>query len=1645
MSASGNITISAGTPGSAALTGVADKYVNNISGEQVASGLDEMQKAGAGLFMETTDQLQEKFKDMIGFAGALDKTKELTDMIVNIIGNPYVSNALSVASILPGGVTYTPSIRNRMNGIWNSMKQTTKALKLKAEQATELPENDESINPNMADAMVESLKDAVISVALSMLDEQCVKYTGFHISELYGMYCTGRSLYQTMSYYKKLSKEGYVVDVSIANPYEVAKKAFLDWLDNLSDIFWNSMLIVMLKEQFENIKNLIGEFRNLSFDALEDGIEDLEDVIDLLDSLGLNDNTPEIDISGIIDGVTSGLPDVSDVTGAMKNLLKNAYKQAMDTIISTGMSAGISAAGNMLTQSGVSVSKAYTMEVTDYTRHIITITLNADPEKKGTLKKLADTFEESDTFNSSDIYAILNLCAALWQTAKNENESQEREITILSKEDVPMWYQFVIKAVVKGGDRAQAQTEDDTYAFPIDLLNSGVTEFSVEDPRNKKRSMLPIIQVAMGILKSLVPQLKILCHLVSNYQTNKKKMEAYAKKINGVWFQDNNEAMGLDGFQSLAGGFSSIRNDLAAGALVRTMGWVSKFMASGLNFKDFLKQEWGGPFISLTSEQTETFVQELINDGMPEDTVHRIIPDTTNGFTFAVQIDGGENGAIDDLDKVIYDPGSNSICYTTSDLPLYPSQILAAMSKGARSLDGVYDDYGIFSSNYQENEFQSNEEGGDTSEDLLYMELATTENETRRQEIENELQRIKEEQEIENVRTQTLKETVNRLTVWTSETPDGPQAIDLESINACIINNDDVDVAYPVPSNPIRTPEDLTNYINSPEFLGDKNIGNHAIIEFSQDYLKGKGVEYKLGVKPGQSVTTGTDMGSVVQYGENRLIKSIFSYGTVRKDKDGNFARLFPDMNCNRHIIIDDYETGTDINVDVSMLEDMANDIKLSSYVYDFLKNNLCYSVLPDILLRRKKYTGWENSVASNFRHPDGQEIYAEFKERVDHTIENLYKDIDKNINVTKIKATNGNNKKLEQLSDMALNFRDEFMDGTHNWKEEKNGILDLYDHRDKLDECADVYNPYDIRWLGIDYYLDLLGRIDMKQDLPYADRYYELLSYIITRRNSVEWQEMSKITDFIKEKVYTFVDRKRHPDILAELMAKFPDVPEITEVFQYFQSIAISDDTSYIPAQNSASNIYVYYRKNIEYAPNGWWQEKSETSWLPVLYTDGTLIRLKVIIINGLFDIINTEKHPDPFDTLDSKFSGSGRISADTVYKYIRDSLIGWTPIISTNPETGEVTVIQAEPSNYTSIYEVARLYTYYHNNINAEKTGEWVDEDMVSKLDFSAGPNGIWALVCKEQKELNEFWAEVISDYKEKYNTRECINAVKALKFDNAEWPEPRMLTINGVTYDWYFFEELKYSDNAVIDSWGDNWMADDVVTETTPERPDGIDPPSEDEARALMNDTTKNGIPDLTPPEIDFTKHDYWLRYFAMVTLVNLMPMYWATGLVVLGVPIPGPAIFMPLYTLYIKQTSMVIVFGLSYRLPLWFDACILYLNMGQDTSTIMQPLLIVLNMIKQTFATKIGQIENPIPNIIQTYINTLKQSNDELEKQNIELKEVTIPTLKSVSFPKAQDVKKEIMGKVWNVDTRESVTRLEDNYREIIKKEGKEGEK
>lgn len=240
--------------------------------------------------------------------------------------------------------------------------------------------------------------------------------------------------------------------------------------------------------------------------------------------------------------------------------------------------------------------------------------------------------------------------------------------------------------------------------------------------------------------------------------------------------------------------------------------------------------------------------------------------------------------------------------------------------------------------------------------------------------------------------------------------------LDMPTINE-IINNINVESLLNA------TPENISDVI------AKNDSGEKVIIEFADKCINDKEVEYELYVKPGETITEDTIIGEVEQYGRMIPIKSIFSTGTVMGTPDNSdFLHLYPSV-CNRHIIIDNIQFGTNMGVDTTYMEQVIDKFQHESYLYNLICTNLCYSSLPAILMRRKN--GKKNGIS----------IFNDFRKKQDDISKKFIDDMKKEAKAENIKKTSANYKKVNKLGDKLLDMRAKRIENT----------LELYNSIDTL------------------------------------------------------------------------------------------------------------------------------------------------------------------------------------------------------------------------------------------------------------------------------------------------------------------------------------------------------------------------------------------------------------------------------------------------------------------------------------------------------------------------------------------------------------------------------------------------------------------
>lgn len=887
---------------------------------------------------------------------------------------------------------------------------------------------------------------------------------------------------------------------------------------------------------------------------------------------------------------------------------------------------------------------------------------------------------------------------------------------------------------------------------------------------------------------------------------------------------------------------------------------------------------------------------------------------------------------------------------------------------------------------------------------------------------------------------------------------EGQQVIDLNDLNICAVDYDetttvdfpDIQVSDISILQDIYQDKDLIRILLSdpeeiPEIIPETNIGENVIIEFSEGTVKNPDpVIYEIKINPGDEITDGTIIGTVEQDGENKLLKSIFSKGRVKGVEDSSeFFHLYP-SSCNRHIVLENTQPETGGDFDLSLdIQDLNDKFMNEGVLYALITNNMCQSLLPFILSRR--YRGTVDSLFTN-RNTTYQDSYirsrvnssdfsadnTEFKqEYIDiygtglnglkifdasvlqvinraqeefatkiiaddinqetmrnwkkrlkkkRTRKHAKKEINQKIEqqTNKIKKSENPFNKLNEEKDRLLNAREKYV----------NTILDIYKNKDKLPRCKYDEKYTDCKFL-INDSIDGDVLKDVKkydEEFTYSgigemDEYYNYYFSLLANINLSDQNDYTKeyyqiITDIIDKRM--IVEGTEIKDIKLKFCQLFNDNVDV--VFGlYTNSPLYQNNENYINQEfgkfenmvNSFAN-----RENIKYSNN-----------LKDEFTSKNLGEDAILNIGKLY-------------------------TSDNQYKKVYDYIKSLFPQDKDDEETASDLIAS----------QLATMYTYiqsYGDGSN-NRYKDFHNED---------GKYLYYILIKEEAEKIITFWDKVVDEYMNS-DLNKCIQRLYEISSSYKEfatWPLPTDLTINNVNYKHYLFENVKVEkDDSPVDiSIGDYSFPEKV---DFPEIPDELDPISEEEALEKMNE---HEIIEPKYDDVTILDFKYWQKYFALATLICLVPTFWNCGLDIMPwiQLIPMPCIFIALSSVYIPIFNLLIVFGISIR-GMYPWPVILYLNTSDQPASILTPLISVLNTLRMALDTKLNDIQQmPIQLIVDQYINKLQKENNNLKKENKKLSTYA-NVLRNIKLPSSSSIQKEFASIVNpNIDTRQKFTRLE----------------
>ena len=253
-------------------------------------------------------------------------------------------------------------------------------------------------------AAMETLLDELNTI-LNQIEElaisQIEKYLGLSYEEIKYYITQGKNLYKQYKAAKKAKKEkekrekeessksgeginssGSKTKVSVdveVNP-DLVMAQLKAWMRQSGDGIYNGFIVFQILDLVKELKEVIAQATDVSFESLAYNLETMEDVIAMLDEIGLGDDSTAIDLSMI--------PALNlNAIYASMNSLK---EQATQGLINTAKIAATSLDVN------TSVENVKTYEITtDKDSMTIPVMYYTDPTKKSVSKKVYNAFSKA--------------------------------------------------------------------------------------------------------------------------------------------------------------------------------------------------------------------------------------------------------------------------------------------------------------------------------------------------------------------------------------------------------------------------------------------------------------------------------------------------------------------------------------------------------------------------------------------------------------------------------------------------------------------------------------------------------------------------------------------------------------------------------------------------------------------------------------------------------------------------------------------------------------------------------------------------------------------------------------------------------------------------------------------------------------------------------------------------------------------------------------------------------------------------------------------------------------------------------------------------------------------------------------------------
>ena len=640
--------------------------------------------------------------------GINQETLGMAQSILNLMDST-LFNITGIIKMFPKNIQMLPSAKIAIGSICTSLKDMYIAIYNDLENEYYETINDAITNLPSIQEVLKDAQELLMNTIWVMINEQCIKYTGYTLPELYYMcsdyihkYKAWKEARKEQKRRKKEQEEqeketgiqhssGGTVSskINVDVDPDIIKQSLMDELSRASDLIYNSFIIIQIKDSIDEIKMLISQFNNVDLDVLTDGIDSFEDFMDMLVEMGLDSDGAVISLEKAIqDGI-------NQFSGNLTSLQNQIEAQA----ISSGLHIAADVVSNTTVSTEIKAEHLYDF-TNDLNTFTMTLNIYADPTtkkaKKQLTKVLSNAHQKDGTkiFDSSSVLSIINAIDEGYVMRKDQT-IELLEFTFKIHFELDGFNKTLneqINAIDEANRIAQETAKKKEAEEAISKFELGIVEeeYTGDPTKATKRPTFQLVHELFSILKEIFPQLKVILKLIRNYKINKAKVEANASgnllgmikviaAINKLFKKAHKSKTNFYTVRSLklydyiTNSITSIGTNVEINIGILDTRKLYLYLKNAKSNYEIIKQDL--PTIlyidqDAITEQRNAMKKDLDKAGNYFDDASLFVQYPDSKY---------QDGTLLGLDKV--EDADTEIYYSDSSLPLYGSQILRCYGK----------------------------------------------------------------------------------------------------------------------------------------------------------------------------------------------------------------------------------------------------------------------------------------------------------------------------------------------------------------------------------------------------------------------------------------------------------------------------------------------------------------------------------------------------------------------------------------------------------------------------------------------------------------------------------------------------------------------------------------------------------------------------------------------------------------------------------------------------------------------------------------------------------------------------------------------------------------------------------------------------